>query len=88
MKDKKYLLFDLDGTLTDPFTGITRSVQHALKHYGIIENDLNLLTPFILLGKGIISPKSRRKKPSAITVNISWKKVGVKTRFIRAFQNF
>ena len=47
MKDKKYLLFDLDGTLTDPFTGITRSVQHALKHYGIIENDLNLLTPFI-----------------------------------------
>ena len=47
MKDRKYLLFDLDGTLTDPFTGITRSVQHALKHYGIIENDLNLLTPFI-----------------------------------------
>lgn len=94
MKDKKYLLFDLDGTLTDPFTGITRSVQHALKHYGIIENDLNLLTPFI--GPPLIdsfreryhSPKSRRKKPSAITVNISWKKVGVKTRFIRAFQNF
>ena len=47
MKDKKYLLFDLDGTLTDPFTGITRSVQHALKHYGIIENDLSLLAPFI-----------------------------------------
>ena len=47
MKDKTYLLFDLDGTLTDPFIGITRSVQHALKHYGIIENDLGRLAPFI-----------------------------------------
>lgn len=25
------LLFDLDGTLTDPFLGITRCIQHALK---------------------------------------------------------
>ena len=25
-----HLLFDLDGTLTDPFPGITRSIQHAL----------------------------------------------------------
>ena len=24
------VLFDLDGTLTDPFAGITRSIQHAL----------------------------------------------------------
>lgn len=47
MKDKTYLLFDLDGTLTDPFIGITRSVQHALKYYGIIENDLGRLAPFI-----------------------------------------
>lgn len=47
MKDKTYLLFDLDGTLTDPFIGITRSVQHALKYYGIIENDLSRLAPFI-----------------------------------------
>lgn len=27
----KTLLFDLDGTLTDPKPGITRSIQHALK---------------------------------------------------------
>lgn len=47
MKDKTYLLFDLDGTLTDPFIGITRSVQHALKYYGIIENDLSRLAPLI-----------------------------------------
>ena len=31
----KYLLFDLDGTLTDPMQGITRSVQYALRHFGI-----------------------------------------------------
>ncbi len=44
---KKYLLFDLDGTLTDPMVGITKSVQYALRHYGIEEPDLKKLTPFI-----------------------------------------
>ena len=29
------VLFDLDGTLTDPKEGITNSVVHALAHYGI-----------------------------------------------------
>ncbi|HIW79908.1 MAG TPA: HAD hydrolase-like protein [Candidatus Acetatifactor stercoripullorum] len=44
---KKYLLFDLDGTLTDPKEGITASVQYALKAMGIEEPDLEKLTPFI-----------------------------------------
>lgn len=44
---KEYILFDLDGTLTDPMVGITRSVQHALRAYGIEETDLNALCPFI-----------------------------------------
>lgn len=44
---KKVLLFDLDGTLTDPMAGITRSVQHALKFYGIEEPELEKLCPFI-----------------------------------------
>ncbi|MDD6266050.1 MAG: HAD hydrolase-like protein [Clostridia bacterium] len=35
MKDKKYILFDLDGTLTDPAEGITNSVIHALEGFGI-----------------------------------------------------
>lgn len=43
----KYILFDLDGTLTDPKAGITRCVQHALKSFGITENNLSLLEPFI-----------------------------------------
>ena len=31
----KYVLFDLDGTLTDPGLGITNSVMHALDRFGI-----------------------------------------------------
>ena len=43
----QYCLFDLDGTLTDPKEGITKSVQHALKHFGIEEENLSRLEPFI-----------------------------------------
>jgi len=39
-------LFDLDGTLTDPKEGITKSVQFALSSFGIGE-DLSNLTKFI-----------------------------------------
>lgn len=42
-----HLLFDLDGTLTDPAEGITRSVQYALAHFNIHEPDLDKLLPFI-----------------------------------------
>lgn len=47
MENKQYLLFDLDGTLTDPMVGITKSVQHALRYYGIEEPNLTKLCPFI-----------------------------------------
>lgn len=43
----KNILFDLDGTLTDPKTGITNSVAYALKHYGIEVSDKNSLCSFI-----------------------------------------
>lgn len=43
----KYLLFDLDGTLTDPMEGITKSVRHALAGYGIHVEDRRVLIPFI-----------------------------------------
>ncbi len=45
--ERDYVLFDLDGTLTDPMEGITRSVQYALGAYGIEEPDLKALCPFI-----------------------------------------
>ncbi len=44
---KEYLIFDLDGTLTDPKIGITTCVQYALKEFGIEETDPDKLTPFI-----------------------------------------
>lgn len=43
----QYCLFDLDGTLTDSQEGITKSVQYALKAFGIEEPDLKKLTPFL-----------------------------------------
>ena len=45
--DKKYILFDLDGTLTNPKIGICTCVRHALQAFGIEEPDLDKLTPFI-----------------------------------------
>lgn len=42
-----HILFDLDGTLTDPFEGITNSVVHALRHFGIEVEDKRELRCFI-----------------------------------------
>lgn len=47
MRDKQYLLFDLDGTLTDPKVGITKAVAYALRSFGIEVEDLNSLCNFI-----------------------------------------
>lgn len=44
---KKYILFDLDGTVTDPMIGITKSVQYALNKFDIKVEDLNELCKFI-----------------------------------------
>jgi len=41
---KDIILFDLDGTLTDPKVGITKSIQYALASFGInIENPDDLV---------------------------------------------
>ncbi len=39
----EYIMFDLDGTLTEPYEGITKSFQYALKAYGINVNQSDLL---------------------------------------------
>lgn len=41
------VLFDLDGTLTDPRVGITRGVQHALGAIGIVVDDPDTLVGYI-----------------------------------------
>lgn len=43
----RYILFDLDGTLTDPGLGITNSVIHALKQFQIHVADRRELYSFI-----------------------------------------
>lgn len=43
----KWIFWDLDGTLTDPAEGITKSVAFALKRYGIEVPDRSVLHPFI-----------------------------------------
>ena len=41
------ILFDLDGTLTDPAEGITNSVAYALSKFGIDVSDRRELYCFI-----------------------------------------
>lgn len=43
----KYILFDLDGTLTDPAIGITNSVMYALEKFGIETHSREELYKFI-----------------------------------------
>ena len=83
------ILFDLDGTLTDPKEGITKSVQHALQAYGIDEPDLDKLCPFI--GPPLSDSfkeyygfsKRRRAKRSTISTNILRNRECLKIKSIR-----
>ena len=43
----KYLLFDLDGTLTDPGVGITNAVRYALEKFGVHPASREELYPYI-----------------------------------------
>ncbi len=47
MKTYTNIVFDLDGTLTDPALGITNSVMYALEKYGIPVPDRSELLKFI-----------------------------------------
>jgi phosphoglycolate phosphatase len=47
MTDFDFILFDLDGTLTDSAPGITRSVQYALRGMGLPADDPDQFRSFI-----------------------------------------
>ncbi len=47
VKAYRHILFDLDGTLTDPKEGIINSIQFALSHFGMEPADPNQLEHFI-----------------------------------------
>ena len=78
----QYILFDLDGTLTDSKPGITRCVQYALHKMGIEEPDLDKLEPFI------DSMRHRGSRRLAITGSGLTPVVFLKTRSIRAWRSF
>ena len=42
-----YVLFDLDGTLTDPGEGITKSIAYSFDHYGVSYGSLDELKVYI-----------------------------------------
>jgi phosphoglycolate phosphatase len=41
------ILFDLDGTLSDPLVGIGRSINYALEYFGFAPLDLVRLAPYV-----------------------------------------
>lgn len=43
----QYILFDLDGTLTDPGEGITKSIRYAFDYYGYPVESLEALRVYI-----------------------------------------
>jgi phosphoglycolate phosphatase len=47
IRHMNYILMDLDGTITNPKLGITKSLQYALRHWDIIVEDLDTLTKHI-----------------------------------------
>ncbi len=54
----QYILFDLDGTLTDPGEGITKSIAYAFEHYGVPYPSLDALKVYI--GPPLIQEMSTR----------------------------
>ena len=86
---KQYLLFDLDGTLTDPMVGITSSVQYALEKFGIHVKYLKDLIPFIGPPLDDSFMDFLKKMPGRqwnITESILHQRESLRMRYIREFQ--
>ena len=45
MKKYEYLLFDLDGTITDSFESVANCFSYALKHFGVEVQNISELRP-------------------------------------------
>jgi phosphoglycolate phosphatase len=66
------ILFDLDGTLTDPKVGITKSVQYALAKLGIDPPGSEELTSFIGPPLHVTFAERYRLDPAAVSQAIAY----------------
>ena len=85
MKPYTHILFDLDGTITDPAEGITTCVRHALHCQGIEEENYQNLCRMIgpPLAEGFrdfydmarccaLPPASRNRSPGPLPTGSAW----------------
>ena len=83
------VLFDLDGTLTNPGLGITNSVMYSLKKYGIEGQPRDLFIVLLdrhctsLMRNFILFQGNRPYRPFPITENIMKKRECSKMKYIR-----
>lgn len=87
------VLFDLDGTLTDPVQGICGSVRYALQKAGRPVGPIESYHKYIGLPYSArlrfmrTQHRRRRRSFSAITASDFRPSVFLKTRYIRAFRS-
>ena len=81
----KYVLFDLDGTLTDPKEGITKCVQYALKSLGIEPPHADELLDFI--GPPLEESFIRRFDMSKEQAGLALKKYRERFSIVGMFEN-
>lgn len=83
------VLFDLDGTLTNPGLGITNSVMYSLKNMELKDSHGNLFIVLLdrhctsLMRNFILFQGNRPYRPFPITENIMKKRECSKMKYIR-----
>ena len=85
MKNYRYVLFDLDGTLTESGEGIINSAVYALKKFGI-EPEMSTMTKFLGPPLKALMMKNASRLLNT-TVNITPPRAFSKTVFMTALKN-
>ena len=72
--DKQYILFDLDGTVSDSKLGILKSMQYAMKSFGIVIKDEDFDSYSFFLGPPLRDGLKRIGKFNDNNVDLAVKK--------------